>query len=104
MNVKSIKCPECGANLDVEEDRTTCFCSYCGSKISVVDRVIHYRHTDDANVLKAEAELKRTLADIELEKEEREFQRSEGNKPLLIFGGFIILMFVFIMIMSFLEK
>lgn len=28
-----IKCPECDADLDIEEGRKVMFCSYCGRKI-----------------------------------------------------------------------
>lgn len=29
----SMKCPECGAEVNAEEGREQCFCSYCGAKI-----------------------------------------------------------------------
>ena len=29
----SVKCPECGANLPIEEGREKMFCSYCGTQI-----------------------------------------------------------------------
>ena len=31
----SVKCPECGAALNIEEGREQIFCSYCGTKIMV---------------------------------------------------------------------
>ena len=33
MKLKVLKCPECGANIELEENRDFCFCSYCGCKI-----------------------------------------------------------------------
>lgn len=33
----TIKCPECGAMLNIEEGRRQCFCSYCGTKIMIPD-------------------------------------------------------------------
>lgn len=35
INLISLKCPECGATLQVEEDRKECFCSYCGNRVIV---------------------------------------------------------------------
>lgn len=37
MGIKliTVKCPECGASLDIEEGRKQLFCSYCGSKILI---------------------------------------------------------------------
>lgn len=31
--IVSLKCPGCGANMDVDDSRDFCFCSYCGYKI-----------------------------------------------------------------------
>lgn len=54
MSVKliSVKCPECGAALDIEQGRTQCFCSYCGAKILT--------HDDNEYIIRKidEAELK----------------------------------------------
>lgn len=33
----SVKCPECGATLSIEEGRKTAFCTYCGAKILLHD-------------------------------------------------------------------
>ena len=31
--IVSLKCPGCGANMDVDDSRDFCFCTYCGYKI-----------------------------------------------------------------------
>ena len=33
MELKVLKCPACGANIEYTENREFCFCSYCGCKI-----------------------------------------------------------------------
>lgn len=67
MKAKSLKCPECGANLVIEEGRSFCFCQYCGCKIMLDDekqeytinkninikKNVHKRYTNDAEVIKA---------------------------------------------------
>lgn len=67
MKVKRLKCPECGANLDIEEGRSFCFCQYCGCKIMLddekqeytinkninINKNVHKRYTNDAEVIKA---------------------------------------------------
>ena len=35
----SIKCPECGATLDIEEGRKQIFCSYCGTKQNTQEKM-----------------------------------------------------------------
>ena len=35
MKMIDIRCEKCGADLRIEECRSFCFCSYCGSRIDV---------------------------------------------------------------------
>lgn len=65
MKVYSIKCPECGANLNIEEGRETCYCSYCGTRACLDDEIIksHIRVTDDARIREAEANEKIKIAE-----------------------------------------
>ena len=47
----SVKCPDCGAVLPIEEGRNQVFCSYCGSKIIITNENEHiYRHIDEAEI------------------------------------------------------
>lgn len=60
MKLRVLKCPECRANLEVEEDRAFCYCQYCGCKIlleedkneTTINENIHKRYTDDAAILR----------------------------------------------------
>lgn len=59
----AIKCPECGASLDIEKGRKTMFCSYCGHKIMMVDEneyryIVTHRYIDDAKIKEAEEKTK----------------------------------------------
>ena len=74
MKIKSLKCPECGANLEIEEGRSFCFCQYCGCKIMLdeekheytynenvnktinINKNIHKRYTDDADVIRVNSQ------------------------------------------------
>lgn len=50
MSMTSAKCPNCGANIQVENDSRECFCSYCGSKIQIqeeVNRAVKIDRSDD---------------------------------------------------------
>ena len=35
MSVVNAKCPNCGASIQLDNERTEGFCSYCGSKVKV---------------------------------------------------------------------
>ena len=55
----SIKCPECGANLPMEEGRKTMFCSYCGRQVMMVNEneykyEVTHHYIDDAKIMRAE--------------------------------------------------
>lgn len=74
MSVKftSVKCPECGANLPIEEGRTQLFCSYCGTKVIVTNENEHiYRHIDEAGIKQAETDRIVELKRMELAEKKR---------------------------------
>ena len=55
IKLYSIKCPECGATLPVEEGRRKLFCSYCGAQVLISDDREHIvRHIDEAQIKQAE--------------------------------------------------
>ncbi len=66
MKIYQLKCPACGASVEVEKGRESCFCSYCGTKIYVDDEVhrveitqninYHKTYTDEAKIRKVESE------------------------------------------------
>ena len=46
MGLTVLKCPSCGADVDISENRDFCFCSYCGTKIMNGERInvnVNYR-------------------------------------------------------------
>lgn len=82
MKITSVKCPECGANLKIEEGRSFCFCQYCGCKIMLdeekneftynkninnsisINKSIHKKYTDDAEVIRAQNEASKDKRDF----------------------------------------
>ena len=80
MSIKlvSVKCPECGANLPIEEGRKQIFCSYCGASVIVTDENEHvYRHIDEAGIKNAETERLVRMRELDLA------ERSTNNRKLL---------------------
>lgn len=68
----SVKCPECGAALNIEEGREQIFCSYCGTKIMVHNDNEHiYRHIDEAGIKQAETERIVKMKQMELAEKKR---------------------------------
>ena len=83
----SIKCPECGASLDVEEGRQQIFCSYCGTKVMVQnDNEYIYRHIDEASIKQAEADKIVQLRKLEIiERKRAEAAKVKRVKLLFLF-------------------
>ena len=72
INIVSVKCPDCGATLDIDKERPQMFCQFCGAKIIVSNDNEHiYRHIDDAEIKQAETEQMIQLKKLEIEERER---------------------------------
>lgn len=88
----SLKCPSCGAELNIEDGRDICFCTYCGAKILI-------EQSDEA--VKARSR-ERMVNDIsnkigDYARERREYkERKEKNKwkNLLIYIGIMFLFMI----------
>ena len=95
MEFHQLKCPNCGATLEVEDELDMFFCKYCGTKIIVDGR------SDTA--IKAKADIKLAEKDIERRRMEHEFeerkQRVEKRSIFLILlapllGWMIFVLFI----------
>lgn len=82
VKIISLKCPECGADISIEEGHKQCFCQYCGAKILIDDgTTTHtYRKVDEARIKEAEVEREIRLKELELELYDK--QTKEKNQKL----------------------
>lgn len=98
MKLRALKCPECNAKLEIEDDLKVCFCKYCGCQIALdaekqeytinkninINKTVHKRYTNDADVIRAKNEAS---------KENRDFAQGLISLgilcliPIFIFGG-----------------
>ncbi len=75
----AVKCPECGATLNIEEDRKQAFCTYCGTKVLIHnDNEYIYRNIDEARVKQAETD--RIVKEKQMEFAERRWQAEEAKR------------------------
>jgi len=57
ISVNSVKCPACGAQLNIEEGRKKVFCEYCGTQLLLNnENEFIFRTIDDADIKKAETD------------------------------------------------
>lgn len=59
MALKALTCPQCGANLELDDEREFGFCQFCGAKVQI-NEVIEVRHSFDYT---EHAENSKALAD-----------------------------------------
>ncbi len=102
ITFNSVKCPECNANLPIEEGRTKIFCSYCGTPVIISNENEYvYRYVDEAKITQSETEKILRLKNMELSEkrhEEREREKALKIKISLILAaiGIIFLIIGFI--------
>lgn len=85
INLIKLKCPNCGANLEVESSREYCYCSHCGTKM-LVSNPHEFRIIDEAAILHEKNEairLENKIKEIE-EKKNAEKENSEENTRHMI--------------------
>lgn len=79
INLISVKCPQCGADLSVENGREFSFCSYCGTKVMMSNENEHiYRNIDEARIKEAETERMVLMRQLDME------EKSSVSKKLLV--------------------
>lgn len=101
-----IKCPECDADLDIEEGRKVMFCSYCGRKIVMVDENefkynVTHRHVDVAKIREVEekAEIKKVRERLKKEKIDKVIEFAE----MVLLALLALTLFAFMFIDSILH-
>ena len=85
MELKKIKCPTCGGELDIPEDSDQMKCNFCGSKVIIDDKA-----TEVGRIKKAEIKAKKELDEHELENrkkndsynDEREYKKKKNTGKL----------------------
>ena len=107
MNIKKLKCGNCGANLDVNDSLEKIICNYCGTEIIIDDEAIKLKRVEDAK-LKArkdnhEQSLKERNDILEQEVKEKKvkdelnsveiFKKGKFSKVLLVFFAIAVLFF-----------
>lgn len=95
----SIKCPECGANLEMERDCKVMFCSYCGRKIMMVDENefkydVTHRHVDVAKIREVEEE-------AEIKKVKERLKKEKFDEVMELAGCVLLVIFAIIAMMFF---
>lgn len=78
----SVKCPDCGQTLSIEENRTQAFCTYCGAKVLISNENEYiFRQIDEADVKKAETERIIRMRELEIAEKNSSIRTISRNWP-----------------------
>lgn len=80
MKLITLKCPECGATLQLDQDRKECFCTYCGSKILL-----------DEEIQKQDIKFEKRIIDEAAVEQEKTKQKNDLQAFILIIFLFILM-------------
>lgn len=78
INLIKLKCPNCGANLEIESSREYCYCTHCGTKM-LVNNPHEFRIIDEAAILREKNEAIRLEHKIQ-ENEEKKTAVKEDSE------------------------
>lgn len=74
MKMQSLKCPNCGGSLDIEDGFDTFFCKYCGHKI-IMDDI-------SKDTLKAKVRMKEMQHEEAMSKNKHSFEMDKSNNVI----------------------
>ena len=104
MTMYQMKCPSCGGTIEIEGNRDSCFCTYCGTKVHVDDEThrveitknirFHRTYTDEASIRKIESEERMQERKYAAEREERKNKKWSALGTVLIVIACVIGCFV----------
>ena len=109
MKLISLKCPECKADLNIEEGRTMCYCQYCGTRILIDDNssTRTYRKIDEARIKEAEVDKAIRLKELEIEQmklQNEERTRNRTRKFMMTMGISSFILAIFCLFLSYITK
>lgn len=108
MKLISLKCPECKADLNIEEGRKMCYCQYCGTRILIDDNssTRTYRKIDEARIKEAEVDKAIRLKELEIEQmklQNEERTRNRTRKFMMTMGISSFILAIFCLFLSFVH-
>lgn len=64
----TIKCPECSADLQIEDGRDYAFCTYCGARVMIANDNEHiYKMIDEARIKQAETDRMVRMRELDMD-------------------------------------
>ena len=72
MKIVSLKCPECKADISLDDEKEFGFCQYCGTKILFQnENKFIYKNIDEAKIKQAETDRLIKIKQIEIDEKQK---------------------------------
>lgn len=101
MKMYQLICPSCGATVEIEQDRKSMFCAYCGNQIHIDDGIkrveitkninYHKTYTDEAKIRESQRKERIQLKQMEYEDNEKK----RNDKTVFLCIGLLMLLAMF---------
>lgn len=88
--MRACQCPNCNAQISLDDSRDFGFCQYCGTKIMLDDYRSTHRVVDEARIQETETDRIIRLRELELEEKENERSRKGRMVAFMIALAFVI--------------
>ena len=95
--MKTFNCPNCGAQISLDDSRDFGFCQYCGTKIMLDDYRSTHRVVDEARIKETETDRIIRLKELEIEEKERERNRKSRKIAYIVAVVFVVIGIIFCM-------
>jgi len=76
MAMKALKCPNCDANIHIDDDREFGFCNYCGAQVQIRE-VVEVRYSGSVQINERENEYQKKMDDATAYLKMEEYHRAE---------------------------
>lgn len=88
--MRACQCPNCNAQISLDDSRDFGFCQYCGTKIMLDDYRSTHRVVDEARIKEAETDRLIRLRELEIEEKENERSRKGRMAAFMVALTFVI--------------
>ncbi len=96
MKLYQIKCPACGGNINVEEEKKFWFCPYCGTKVYADDEV---KRVEITRIYKNETKIKENEIKNQIHSRELEYKERQEKRDNMI-GIAMLVSVIFIILLG----
>ena len=103
MELRELKCKNCGANLEVEADKKEVYCKFCNTKFAV-ESAENTAYEEEKGRIRAQREEMenniKAVSEMQAELQKQQWKRTPLFMKILIFGIFAVAIIICIYVFA----